>query len=457
MNRDSTLRVGAWIVSLLVAFGIGQFSSKHETPIVQSQPSENPTNRDAQKDHRSLQAARALFSSSPSEDASLSQTNPVAIFSFLSADSSKAGMVADIARHDIPEARMQALLAVLDTLEADEFQSVIQGLERSGMMDLRAAEFEMIYSAWAQDAPEEAMAYASKQFENVTAKKVILQSWSTHAPEAALAWARANYASSDADTANPWELSIVKGAVATNLDLATEITLAMPYGSRGSEAAASAILGYLNSVDAGQAVQWASQIEDEIFQSISLDLLARKIVQTDPENAFERVSALNYGSGLEHVAEEMAHRRYLESPESAKEWVKGLPVAAIGNATNAVVAQNSSVSLLQTSEWLDQVITDNPDGYYQNAIETMVKSSALEDPQLAAEWIPDLHSDKLQNRYYQAVLSEWVENDPQSAQDWVEYNYESLPEAVLNRFFPNFAPVMASHNQDESTLVPDNE
>lgn len=434
MNSPTLIRIGLWCSALVVAFAIGHFTGSRQAPADDSlQPASS-----------SDEHADTFISHTPSGGFQPEQ------FSFIPQRASRFDMISDIAQRHNPADRMQALLAVIETLEPGEFQYAIERLERSGLADLRRTEHQLIYFAWAQTAPEEAMAYASQQFDNTFARKAILESWATHDPENALVWARENYSNPNADLANPWELSIVLGAVANDLELATSITHSMSFGSPDREAAASAILGHLNSVSPELANNWVQAIAEEEFRNISMDLLAQKIVQTDPENAFERVSKIKNGYALEKVAEELAHRRYLENPDSAKAWVKTLPEWAVGEAAKAVVNHNVEAGLLETSEWLDELMASNSDGHYQEAIETMVIKSTLKDPQLAAEWIPSLHSKRDQGRYYQEVLSEWIDQDPQSAQDWVQYNYEQLPESVLVRFYPDFVPEVNLHNRDES-------
>lgn len=356
--------------------------------------------------------------------------------------------------HDTASSRMKAMLAVLDKIRPSEFPQLARSLEESGLADLRGSEYNLLFATWAEDAPEDAMDYASQLFESNVAKNVILESWSSHNPEAALRWAQENYASPNADLANPWLLGVVRGAAANNVEFAISVVESMPSDSKGRTEALGVVLNHWYGKSADEALQWVHNIQEEELRFVAYNLLAQRMIQSDPEAAFEKVSALNSGAPLEAVAEEMAHYRYLENPDDTKGWITTLPVSAIGEAASAVVSHSTKEDPIKTAQWMAQLLESNPDGYYQDAIRTLITDSTLIEPQIAAEWVIALDSEREQGRYYQEVLSEWLEKDSQAVNDWVQYNYQDMPEHVLLRFFPGFVPQVNPHNRDEAEINP---
>ena len=438
MEFNTPFRAGLWLLSLTAAFAGGHLFTKNSS-----------FEEDSSLTNEYSHSRETLSRPSSSKHA-------LASFPFIPKGASNREIVVAIASHDGAPSRMQAFLAFLDTLKPADFPSAISVLKQSGLVGLREDEYGLLFSAWAEVRPEEAIAFASNQFNNTLAKNAVLETWARHSPEAALQWAQENYSNPYTDETNPWLLGIVRGTVANNLDFAASVVDSMPLESPERSEGLNAILGHLRAKDPDKALQWAESIEDEESRSSAISLLAQKIVQSDPLKAYEQVRTLNDGQALKVVAEELTHHRYLEDPQNTKEWLRTLPEGAIGGAANVVVAHETKQDPIGTAQWMAELILEsNPDENYQNAIRTLIEESTLIDPQVSAEWLVALDSEKDRNRLYQEVISEWREQGEVSAEDWVKYNYDHMPEGVLLRFYPDFVPEIDIHNRDESVAIGD--
>ena len=428
-----TLRVGIFILTLTSTFAIGFLTAKKFDHEIKDAPL--GTRRSSQKVNP------------PSVD-----LDSLSHFPFLSAAKSNTEFISAIANHQNSISRSKALLTFIDTLGPNDFANVIQQLEESGLVELRSPEYRILLSAWAQASPKDAIAYASKHFEGTFAKNTILETWALNDPKAALAWAQKNFASPDSDEANPWLLGVLRGVVATDLNTASSIFESIPRDTPEQREALSTILSHLHATNPESAQEWATKIEDGEIRSIAFGIVAQKMVLTDPVAAAQWVSSLEDSMAFSESAEKIAHHFYLENPEEAKTWTTDLPVWAVGEAANAIVNLTVEENPEDTAQWMSNLLTANPNGNYDPAIETLIEKATLIDPQISAEWITGLTSERQQNKHYQTVLSEWLEKDEQAALDWVQYRHKDLPEPVLMRFFPDFVPEINPHNLDESTL-----
>ncbi|MCH6258738.1 hypothetical protein MLD52_19425 [Puniceicoccaceae bacterium K14] len=438
MARNFIFRISLSLLALGTAFVIGRLTAKKQVEIV---------SKEVGRDHSKPLAP--LNSTTSSKPELSSNVDPFDEFSFIPENSEKIDTILAIARHRDSVARSKAILALVDTLSRSDFPAVVQSLEESGLQDLRKIEYGILLTAWAQVAPEEAMGHASRLFDGTFAKNTILETWATEDPGAALAWARGSFASPDSHEPNPWLLGVVRGAIASDLELAGSVFDSMPRDTQEREDALSTILSNLHATDPQLAQEWAYAMEDSEDRSEALAIVARNMALTDPVGASNWVSSLEDPSALAGVAEYIAHDRYYDSPEATKDWVTRLPEWAVGKAANAVVMISTKEDPLETAQWMSGLLTTNPDGNYDPAVKTLVDDATLIAPQISAEWITALSSEREQERLYHKVLSYWTSEDQVAAQTWVEYNYKDLPESVLLRYFPDLVPEFGSSNSDQ--------
>lgn len=427
-------RIGISILALSLTFALGIFTANRihsKEANISEQDTSHPT-RTARESKKRL--------------------NTFSEFSFLTKGASNTDLLSEITIHQNSISRSKALLALIDTLGPNDFHDVVRGFEESGLVELRRPEYELLLSAWAQAAPEDAIEYASKQLDGVFAKNIVLETWATTDPEAALTWAQNNFASPDIDEANPWVLGIIRGIVAKDLDAASSIFESIPRDSPEQREALTSILSHLHATDPKSAQKWAFEIKDEEIRSMALGVVTQKMVLTNPAEAARWVASLKDPTAFSESAQKIAHHYYLESPEETKKWITDLPVWAVGEAANAVVNLTTQENPEAAAQWMSDLLEANPNGNYDPAIETLIEKSVLVDPLVSAEWVIGLTSERQQNKHYQTVISEWLEKDEQAARDWVQYRHQDLPESVLLRFFPDFIPEVDIHNLDESNL-----
>ena len=425
------------ILSFITALVIGYF-------IPRGQSHKEATHPPTEQTHSSYTASSPI-SSSPLEN-----------FSFIAKNATKTEALSVIALYPDSLSRSQAILALIDTLAPDEFPSVVQHLEKSGLLNLRSPEYQLLLGAWAQIAPQDAIAYASKNTRGVLAKNTILETWATRNPKEALAWAQANHTPVDPDDANPWLFGVIRGVVVEDLDMASSLLFSLPE-SQVRDDALEVILGQLHAETPERAREWALAIENSEgnleIRAKALAMVAKNMAINNPAEAAEWIASVNDADAFSRVAEEISYHRYRVDPEGTKEWIATLPSWAIGEAATAVVEASTKQDPIETAQWMSELLNTNPEGGFDEAIEVLVEEATQIDPQISAEWITGLTSERNQERLYHKVLSEWLENSEDNhAQAWIEFRSSDLPESILMRYLPDYIPEIDPMIADESRI-----
>jgi hypothetical protein len=346
------------------------------------------------------------------------------------ANSNVVDAVRDIARHEDPLARNAALLALIDTLGADEFESVVGAFRELGITNERRGEYAMLLTAWAKMDPDAALTYASENTGGTFARNTILATWAGENPEAAIAWAENNH---EGDDANPWLVGVIRGLAPKDLSRATDLMGTLPRSRERGEALQS-MISMMMARDSESAKEWTASIEDEYLRSGAYAYTAEAIAEKNPEEAARWLADLGDTDALNRVGGNITQDWYRENPEDVVAYVSSLPPEAMSEAAEGVVDNMAREDPVGAAEYLSQLAQQNPDVNFDGSIGELVRGSARQDPELAAIWIGGLRDEGNQARYYHRVLGQWQNRDSQAAMDWMRNNEVNLPESIYRRF-----------------------
>lgn len=344
--------------------------------------------------------------------------------------SSNIDLIADIARHEDPIERTNALLAFIDTLAPDEFEEAVDAFRQLGMTEARRGEYAILLSSWAKVNPTEALAYASENTGTPYARNIILSTWAGSNPDGAIAWAESNH---EGEGANPWLVGVIRGLAPNDLNRATSLLESLPRSTERGDALSS-MISLLVARDPEDAKNWSATIEDSYLRSGAYAYTARAIAKKSPGEAALWLSGLNDVEALNRVSEDITRNWYRESPEEALAWVNTLPPQAMSEAAEGVVGNVVREDPIKAAEYLSEIVTANPEANFESSIRELVRGSARQDPELAAVWVGGLQDARTQSQYYHYILGEWQKKDAVAANGWISQNQGTLPESIGRRF-----------------------
>jgi hypothetical protein len=178
-----------------------------------------------------------------------------------------------------PLQRTSAWIAYVQSLSADEFPDAVAAFRAIGITEQRMSEYEMLMSAWAKTDPLAGLNFITEATSAPFAPQTILATWSATDPDAALGWAEQNHRS---DNPNPYLLGVIRGIADHDLTRAAEIAATIPQ-SRERYQAVEALMPSLFKDGPEAAKHWAESLTDPQFKAGAIQLMARKLAQTDPE------------------------------------------------------------------------------------------------------------------------------------------------------------------------------
>jgi len=405
-----------WLLTLGAAFLIGQGARNSESQ-ENSQLEQRSSSRPSSSSRQGTKDSR----DSRSKFLPTSQTARI-----VGANSPRQA-VTELAQLIDPVERAKGFLALIETLEADEFLDVVADFRALGITEQRMSEYGMLLHAWAKADPEGALGYAMKNTGTPFARQAIMTSWSTDDPEAAIAFARANH---EGEGANPLLVGIIRGIAPADLSRATGLLQDLPYSRERGDALQS-ILPFVMENGVDIALTWTAGIADAQLKSGAITYIMSDLADSDPMRAAELLITLGDNDAAVRVADDVAGSLARVDLEEAKNWSAGLDDDLRAEAVEGIIGHYASQDPVAASEWLGSLAgTTNLD----SAIRQFAWRSQGSQPELAADWIGQIQSPERRNEMYNSVLSRWLRSDPTSAEQWIQATPD-LPEGV--RELPN--------------------
>ena len=409
---------GVWPLTLVIAFLIGQGArhseSQENSQLKQHSPSRPSSFSSSRRGTKGSRDARSKFLPT-------SQTERIV------GTNAPRQAVTELAQLIDPVERAKGFLALIKTLETDEFLDVVADFRALGITEQRMSEYGMLLHAWAKADPEGALGYAMKNTGTPFARQAIMTSWSTDDPEAAIAFARANH---EGEGANPLLVGIIRGIAPADLSRATDLLQNLPYSRERGDALQS-ILPFVMENGSDIALTWTAGIADAQLKSGAITHIMSDLAGSEPARAAELLVTLDDRDAAVRAADDVAGSLARVDLEEAKNWSTGLDDDLRAEAVEGIIGHYASQDPVAASEWLGSLAgTTNLD----SAIRQFAWRSQGSQPELAADWIGHIQSPERRNEMYNSVLSRWLRSDPTSAEQWIQATPD-LPEGV--RELPN--------------------
>ena len=284
-------------------------------------------------------------------------------------------------------ARVQALVDLYSSMSSEELAEEAERLKDLPMGE-RFLAGSLLYAAWAEVSPYDAMDHANGQrgWESMMIKPGILQSWAASDPKGAADY----YATNKSQFAGMGMMGRMGGGTGG-------ATIAKEWAKQDPEG----------------ALAWAKTLEGRDGNDATAKVLAQ-IASSDPKRAAGLTSGLD-GDALSNanvtIAEEWAKADWNE----AESFINGLPADQRGDALGAAVRSLADENpTLAAKMALEIPEGDSRDG----AIESVAESMSRESPAEAAAWVVANGSEKAQRDSMRNVIGNWVDQDPAAAKSW---------------------------------------
>ncbi|MFC7336906.1 hypothetical protein ACFQY0_06935 [Haloferula chungangensis] len=319
-----------------------------------------------------------------------------------------------------PLARAQAWLDFVNTLDPDQFESVVADFRDSGLTRENMSEYSMLLTAWAKTDPLQALDYAKANTGSPFARNTILATWVTSDPEAAIAWANENH---DGDRANPYLVGVIRGLAQYDPTRASELMLTMPY-SRERGDALGAIIPHVLSQGDDAAKNWASSIEDERLRDGAIQRVSEQLAKDDPRGTAEWLASSG-GDAAKGAIDEVMGIWAREDSSAAIAHFESMASGELRtNALRGLSSHMASENPREAASFLDAHAADADDGTYRQ----FVWRSFREEPAIAADYISRIENEREQEQMYRRTLEGWMRNDLEGASQWL--SSAQLPDSV---------------------------
>lgn len=408
MNK-TLLTNAVWLVLCVAAFFIGRSGPA---------PSAQTSERSA-----SAPGSSTRSSSGGSESPLTEQRSARLGFSPQEVSSSFGVVLETVLAQKDPLLRTEGILSLARNLEAGQFQDAIAAFsEKGNEEDLR-----LLYTAWAEVAPYEALAYAKENADGNSAAQTILATFAKTDPDGAIAWAKKDFDGDDDRRANPYLIGVINGLALVDVPRATALLQELPY-SRGRGRALDAIYDEISKEGTQQAKDWISSLTEERLQAGAARKLVEDLAKNSPEEAAEWVSSLG-DEALSSAAGSIVEKWAEADLTAAKTWVERQDPAIIASAGPSLVREMAAKDqLLEASKWVAQY-EGSPD--FDRTIRSLVRSSASQEPEFAADWALRITSERERARTLHRMLGSWLEKDQAGAKAFLDS--QSIPDSVRRR------------------------
>ena len=416
MQRTISLLLLTWILTLGGAFFIGKSTHPSTTgqdsellrPESRTRPS-SPRRSPRTDRHASGQTSLPLLSDNTRVTDILVRRPP-------------RQAVVELARLVDPVERAKGFLALVSSLEDDDFEGVVADFRALGMTDQRMSEYAILLHAWGKVNPGRALEYAMEHTGTAFAKQAILASWAAEAPEAALEFARSNH---EGDAANPFLLGVIRGVAPQDLGRATDLLQELPYGDERGKAL-RAMLPYVMETGVDGAINWTANLADDRLRSGALTFILSDVSKSEPEKAATLMAGLKDRETAKRVADDIGASLARRDLDRAISWSEALQPDIRSEAVEGVISLYASQDAEAASRWLESLSEEtNLDA----AIRRFAWNTQSREPELAANWVHRMTDERRRNEMYYGVLSQWLRSNASAARAWID-NTPGLPERV---------------------------
>lgn len=290
--------------------------------------------------------------------------------------------------------RSQKVLAFVDGVKANEIAAQIEAVSARQTGNRGYDVIRSLYQKWVQLDPAAALRHADglKGQDRMTALDTVLSSWARKEPYEALAWMEENGDSLETQSA-------VHGALSAIAEKNPEEAIDL-----------------IEKSQAIRSIGTSYHIRDDWFRVLGINtgFLYGIWAEKDPQAAMARALAIPNSQERTNALQSVAWQWACQNPRAAWEWGSGLEHArdrdaVLQNIVSAVVGggdTNQAIAFLDTLA---------PGQARRTALQQIVSSMAMSDPQSAYQFARSRDESGSQQQVYADIASQWARTDPKRA------------------------------------------
>ena len=190
------------------------------------------------------------------------------------------------------------------------------------------------------------------------------------------------------------------------------------------------MIPYLLTEGIDTALTWSNGIADETLRSGAITTIASQVAEDDPARAAELLMTAPDEEARVRAIDDIAEEWAGKDLDAAIAFTEGLDPAMRAEAAEGVIGEIAGNDPIRASEWMKSLAAN--DTNLDPAIRSFVWRAMGKEPELAADWIGQMSSQRDSERTYHHVLGRWVGSDPEAAKAWM--STADLPESIQRRF-----------------------
>lgn len=404
------LIAAAWLITVIAGFMAGRRSSP------EAEAASGPGAASLSDDARPTRPGRAEVSAPRRENRGTARNG----------SAPPTGRLSDILGDLDHNERSRRFLDYIARLSDEEFANLASELTTGPMAEMNRHAYSMLLTEWAARDPYAAAEYVQAYAKDDWERETLLAAWGARDPQAAFDWAAS---AGDEGDVNNWISGAMKGIAAADPQLARRLLEGMEDGPTRRHAlqrSATAIA----ALGAETAGDWLARIADDDFRRRATRTLAGPLARGDAIAAGTWVAGITDVSSRRDASKVVSEHWARNDLDGAKQWVESLPEDTRTEAAEGVAGQLGRVDPQQGAEWLLS-LGDNPD--LDGARQRFLDSAARGAPEVAANMVSSLSSQKARTGYYYRVLGRWTKSDKVAARSWVNDNADVLPQEIVKR------------------------
>ncbi len=343
----------------------------------------------------------------------------------LNASFNPLARVVELGQSPDPAERLGGLLELAASLRAEEFKETVEAYIVVGNWEDRITELNILLHAWAEADPEGAVEYITHKTLPLKARAAVLTAWAKSSPDEALEFARKYDRPGQANYVNPLLVGVINGLAQVDPQRAAELIVEIPEGEGRVDALRGVVITAMED-GLDSALAWSDGIADPNTQTEAMKLILRNVAARDPVRAAEMMAEMGDAPAAVEVADRLAYSFAKLDTDSAIEWTRALAGEQQSNAARGIMIALARDEPHRASEYLESMKGSTELNF---AITTFIWGAANVEPALAVGWIENVSSPQTQHKMYRHILSRWLRNDREAANQWIETN--TLPPGVI--------------------------
>lgn len=308
---------------------------------------------------------------------------------------------------------------------------------------------------WAEENPREAWLWAEQNLNGPLKDRALTDlmiGWSRRSPEQAAEWLQSTgltsqplfnaiggtWAESEPVAAAEWAKSLPEGTAKETATVAVAGGIAAQDPEQAAEIFADeiasgeelnlviAIADVWASTDPAETAGWIAKMAEGPAKDEAAATLATIWAASDIAAAVDWSRSISSAETRREVVAHIGTTWGAIEPEAALQWLGGLPAAEASEGIAGALYSWAGTDPVGMREWLDRSPASPFGDQARQSLGDVLSGSSLPD---TMDLALGMTSEKARNEALSRYFREWRKQDDEGARDWLQTNWDSLPES----------------------------